>query len=113
MELREYCRQLEVRLKYSEFEKMKMAKELSYIGNREPTPPIFLETLQQFPTVKLTTKAVLRTSRTTVKERSKSPFDIPNTRQKLVPLPQHSSVARLPSLGTTTDLPPRPPLAKL
>ena len=49
LELRKYCKQLEIQLKYTEFEKMKMSKQFFYMGNKEPIHPIFLETTQSFP----------------------------------------------------------------
>jgi len=83
--LRKYCKQLEVQLKYTEFEKMKMAKELSYIGNKEPTHPIFMETsVRYFPTLSNhIKKSTIRQGGLAKNERSHSRVDIPTTRIKI------------------------------
>ena len=98
LDLRSYCKQLEVQLKYTEFEKLKMAKELSYVGNKEPTRPIFLETLQAFPNPMRGGTKLLRNSRSVVRIQSKSRLNFPTTRMQL-----NSSSSLLKSIPRTED----------
>jgi len=80
MELRKYCRQLETQLKFTEFEKQKMTKEIVYMGNKEPTHPIFLETTSSFPVI---SKKIVKTARLReVKGRSKSRTNISGVRSR-------------------------------
>ncbi len=73
MEARNYCSHLEMQLKYTEFEKMKMAQELAYMGNREPTRPIFAETAYRRQSIVLTSRRRRRTATTITVHRSKTP----------------------------------------
>eukprot|EP00826_Nyctotherus_ovalis_P047190 TRINITY_DN5398_c0_g1_i9.p2 TRINITY_DN5398_c0_g1~~TRINITY_DN5398_c0_g1_i9.p2 ORF type:complete len:102 (-),score=24.47 TRINITY_DN5398_c0_g1_i9:155-460(-) len=80
VELRRYCRQLETQLKYTEFEKLKMTKEMIYMGNKEPTHPIFLETMPTFPVIGSASKKVKTARVLGLKARSKSRANMPTVR---------------------------------
>ena len=80
--LRNYCKQLEVQLKYTEFEKLKMAKELNHLGNQEPTRPIFLAYAQRLPIPgKHTDKKNMRTI-SGAKNRNRSRLECTPSRRK-------------------------------
>ncbi len=90
-----------MQLKYTEFEKLKMAKELSYVGNKEPTHPIFLETLQKLPRMGSSDRKPLSSSRSSL--RSKSNLRIPTTRMKV-----NASTRTIRLLSSAEDSDPVP-----
>ena len=81
LQLQKYCKQLEMQLKYTEFEKLKMTTEMTYMGNKEPTHPIFLEPM--FPSLVDSGKKSMMGERSLkFKTRSKSRPHLPSARSK-------------------------------
>lgn len=98
MKLRNYCKQLEVRLQYIEYEKLKIVKELNYIGNQEPTHPIFIN--NAMPPVPYSRKKSVSQLMTKRIERFKTPTKQSSSRKKL------NVTSEIKIRSNLTNLPP-------